>query len=186
MIEPSLDLIIGPMYSGKSTELFRRLTILAEMGMNVLYINSSLDIRTQKDYSTHNPMVSNLGKIKTQKISKLEDVEYIKFDIIGIDEAQMFPDLEKCVKMVETDSKHVIVSGLSGDFLRRPFSNISELIPKASNITNLYSICELCAQNQKKILKAEFTKRLCKNSELLLVGGKNEYIPVCRKCYLKQ
>ncbi len=64
----SLELIIGPMFSGKSTELLRRLNISAEMNLRVLYVNSSLDVRTKESFSTHNPTLTSVGKIKARKI----------------------------------------------------------------------------------------------------------------------
>ena len=62
---PTLDLIMGPMYSGKSTELIRRLSIFSEMGLKVLYVNSKIDNRSNDNFSTHSPVVQSLGKIST-------------------------------------------------------------------------------------------------------------------------
>ena len=68
---PGIDLIIGPMFAGKSTELIRRLNIYSELGLKTLYINSSLDKRSDKVFSTHNPSICKIGKIEAKKCKKL-------------------------------------------------------------------------------------------------------------------
>ena len=100
-MENGIDLIIGPMYSAKTTELIRRLTIYAELGLKVLYINSGLDDRDTKEgefFSTHNPTLQftslDSAKITSIKTQRLNDIliSACSFDIIGIDEAQLFSD----------------------------------------------------------------------------------------------
>ena len=63
----SLDLIIGPMFSGKTTELIRRLNTLQSIGQKCIYINSILDSRNTQNFSTHNPAISQLGSIQSIK-----------------------------------------------------------------------------------------------------------------------
>ena len=187
MILPSLDIITGPMYSGKSTELLRRLSIFSEMGLKVLYINSSLASRSNKTFSTHNPSISNLGIISSQKVDNLNDIKEIckDYEVIGIDEAQFFKDLvEFVLSQTEEENKQVIVSGLNSDYLRKPFGFILNLIPYCDNITKLNSFCHICCKN-RQIIAAPFINREVKSNKQILVGGKNEYYPLCRKCYLK-
>jgi len=183
---PSLDLITGPMYSGKTSELIRRLMIYHELGLQVLYINADIDIRGEV-FSTHNPLLNSLrGKITSFKVQKLMDITHnLRFDVIGIDEAQFFPDLKEFIlRSVEEEGKKVIVSGLNGDFMRRPFGQILDIIPFCDNITKLFPFCSLC--NDEKILTtAHFTKRVSSETSTIVIGGKNKYIPVCRKCFLK-
>lgn len=145
-----LDLIGGPMFSGKTTELLRRLFNEAEIGMNVLYINHSDDTRSDNHFSTHNPLYkkklaekSNISFISAEKLSNVNVDEY---DIIGIDEAQFFTDLYNVVKnMVECQDKHVIAAGLNGDFRRQKFGQLLDLEPLADSYTKLQSLCKLCA-----------------------------------------
>ncbi|GAG63614.1 unnamed protein product [marine sediment metagenome] len=102
---PTLEIIIGPMFSGKSTELLRRLNIYATMKLNVLYVNSSFDDRATTMWSTHNPTMKSIGNIAATKVQNLSELneeitcvrgeESLKahlssFDVIGIDEAQFF------------------------------------------------------------------------------------------------
>ena len=68
---PGIDLIIGPMFAGKSTELIRRLNIYAELGLKTLYVNSSLDKRSDQVFSTHNPTIGKIGNIASKKVENL-------------------------------------------------------------------------------------------------------------------
>ena len=117
-MENSIDLIIGPMYSAKTTELIRRLTIYAELGLKVLYINSCLDDRSdsiKEVFSTHNPTlqfadlsIANIHSIKTQKLNNILSNACL-YDIIGIDEGQLFIDLKTfTLALVERYNKKVI------------------------------------------------------------------------------
>ena len=182
---PGIDLIIGPMFAGKSTELIRRLNISAELGLKTLYINSSLDKRSDKVFSTHNPSICKIGKIEAKKLENLVDMNFENYDVIGIDEAQMFSGLKNYVKnYTDNYGKKLIIAGLNGDYLRQPFGEINDLIPHCDTITKLDPFCKLCA-DKKIISKAIFTKRITKSTKTLLIGGKESYLPVCRKCYNK-
>lgn len=180
---PSIDIIIGPMYSGKSSELIRRLNIYSDMGMKVIFINSSLDNRdTTRLFSTHNKTIGEI-EITTIKLSSLRTFVHTEYDVIGIDEAQFFPDLKDSVlNMVENFNKIVLIAGLNGDFRRQPFGQILDLISYSDTITKLHPFCSLCKDRDSNIKPAQFTKRMDTSiSETISVG--NRYIPVCRKCY---
>lgn len=184
---PTIDIIIGPMYAGKSSELIRRLNIYAEMGLEVLYINSSLDTRTSAAFSTHNPTLRSIGKIQSLKADLLMPliIDVPVFDVIGIDEGQLFKDVKCfCVTMVERYSKKIIVAGLNGDFKREAFGDILSLIPVCDNITKLFPFCYTCSTT-KIIRPAPFTKRITCDIETIVIGDKTTYIPVCRTCFLK-
>jgi thymidine kinase len=182
---PSIDIIIGPMFSGKTTELHRRINICVDAGYKVVYINSNTDTRAD-DLSTHNTTLKKSEKITYLKTVNLVDVidECKKADIIGIDEAQFFPDLITFSKtMCESFMKKVIVSGLNGDFKREPFGQIISLITLCDTITKLNPFCMVCRKEHFTMTPALFSKRLVKSDSVVLVGGNSEYIPVCRKCF---
>ena len=186
---PTLDIIMGPMYSGKSTELIRRLSIFSEMGLKVLYVNSKIDNRSNENFSTHSPVVQSLGKIVSLKVNDLSELsdDYGSYDVVGIDEAQFFNDLQGHVlKMVECYHNKVIVAGLNVDSNREAFGDIISLVKYCDDITKLNPCCQWCKDKFNKLIPAIFTKRLTKDNERILVGGKNEYIPVCRNCYLEK
>lgn len=183
-----LEIFYGPMYCGKTSSLLRRLNIFAEMGLKILYVNHSFDDRSEEDFSTHNPIITTLGKITfSKKVGTLREVleESREYDVIGIDEAQFFPDLKDSVmEMVEKDGKKVIVAGLSGDYMRRPFGQIYDLFPLADKRNELEPFCALCVQNHRLFRPAIFTKRMVNSDDQVIIGGKETYLPSCRECYM--
>jgi thymidine kinase len=182
--EGYLEIIMGPMYSGKTSHLLRELTIYKELGLNVLYINNAIDVRSDSTFSTHNPLINTLGGMSSIKTSNLKSIDITPYDVIGIDEAQFFPELKDFVlEIVEQYNKKVFISGLNSDFLRNPFKSIYDILPYADKVTNLHSACSMCIKN--KIYKtAIFSKRIVHSDQQVLVGAKEAYIPVCRQCYL--
>lgn len=184
----SLDLIIGPMFSGKTTELIRRLNTFAAIGKKCLYINSSLDNRESNDFSTHNPDLKSITKIHSQKIQFINNTftTLVKdYDVIGIDECQLFNNTSNMnqiiLQAVDDMNKKVIMSGLNGDFKRKKFGNIIDMIPHCDSIIKLYPYCSTCAKSNK-VEKALFSKKITNNTNIVDIGYDN-YIPVCRKCY---
>jgi thymidine kinase len=177
----SIDIITGPMFSGKTTELVRRLTIFVEAGMSVLYINSTLDTR---QFISHNKNISSLSMAcaTTDLLKNIIDIAKT-YDVIGIDEAQFFDDLpEISIELAEKYSRKVIIAGLNSDFSREKFGKICDLIPICDNISKLYPFCNICAK--KKILTpALFSKRTSDSRDKISIGAGDSYIPVCRICY---
>jgi thymidine kinase len=115
---PGIDIVFGPMFSGKTTETLRRLSIYHEMDLKVLYINSILDVRNKESFSTHNQTIQKIpfDSLKTQD---LKEVNVDKYDVVAVDEAQFFPNLKEIVlDWVECKNKIVVISGLNGDFKR--------------------------------------------------------------------
>ncbi len=183
----TLDLIFGPMFGGKTSELIRRLNIFSAMGLRCIYINSDKDNRSTQNFSTHNTTITSIGNIDSIKIP--QDITSIielhqKYDVFGIDEGQLFTNLlSTCTDLVEHRNKKVIVASLNGDSERRPFGDIIYLIPLCDDIQKLYPYCQLCAR-QQKLSRAMFTKCLCEKTDTVLIGNHDTYMPVCRKCYL--
>jgi thymidine kinase len=177
-----LELILGPMFSGKSAELIRIINRYECIKKNILTITHTIDNR----YG--NGVISSHNRIQKKSISVenlftiLETDEYKESEIIIVEEGQFFQDLKKfVVRAIDIDNKHVIVAGLSGDFRREPFGQILELIPLAEQITKLSAFCKLCNDGTP----GDFTKRIEKDStEQTLVGNDNYYLAVCRKHYL--
>ena len=175
-LDPSIDLIIGPMYAGKTTELLRMLNLYIEFGLKTLYINSNIDSRSSLNFSTHNPTIKSIGKVDAIKVSHLEILDISKYQVIGIDEAQFFSSLKKWV--LDHPTKKFIISGLNGDYEKKPFGEIQDLLPYCDSIQFLRPFCKLCIG---KLTPASFTKRISLETDTVSVDAK--YIPVCRKCY---
>jgi len=153
-----LTLILGPMYSGKSTEL------LKYRDANTLIINHSYDTRTD-GVSTHDGF-----ELPARKCMELPDCS--GYDTVLIDEAQFFDSLDG----VENLAKNVVVAGLSGDYLQQPFGKILDLIPKADKVIFLTAKC-LCGE------AAPFTKRISGGTNVISVDSR--YIAVCGECFKK-
>jgi thymidine kinase len=186
----SIDIIIGPMFSGKTTELVRRLTICAQAGLKVLVLNSSLDSRSAEVLSCHSneKITFTSSLITSKKVQNLfEVVDLVEnFNVIGIDEAQFFTDLIPFTLFCSEEKfqKKVIICGLNGDFERKSFGDILNLIPLCDNITKLSSFCQKCSLHRKVIVPALFSKRIDSDEKkTIVIGNNHQYIPVCRKCY---
>ena len=151
-----LELILGPMFSGKTTALLTR-----RVG-RTLIINHSFDTRGE-GVKTHDGV-----EAAAMKCSALPSVS--GYDTVLIDEAQFFESLEGVEDLAPT----VVVAGLSGDFRRKPFGKILELIPKADKVTFLTALCD-CGE------PAPFTKRI--SGEECLVSVESVYKPKCGVCF---
>jgi len=189
-MEGSLDCIIGSMKSGKSSELLRRLSVESEIGYKVLYVNSLKDTRCENGspFSSHNPLFSDVLKsdnISSMSILHLRDVDshILSFDVIGIDEAQFFEDLDVVVEWVEKYNKKVIVAGLSSTYERKKFGKILDLETYCDTFIKLCGICQMCAPQKRR--NGIFTHKIVKNGLIEEVGGKDKYMTLCRECYLK-
>ncbi|KAM2800595.1 hypothetical protein COP1_005300 [Malus domestica] len=110
---------------------------------------------------------------------KFSPEAYDQLDVIGIDEAQFFEDLyDFCSEAADRDGKKVIVAGLDGDYLRRKFGSVLDIIPLADSVTKLTARCELCGK------RAFFTLRKTEETHTELIGGAEVYMPVCRQHYV--
>lgn len=179
----SLSLIIGCMFSGKTTKLLSIVKKYKESGKIIMGVNFNKNSRynTQK-IITHNQETFNFdSEISVSNLNSIIIDEYYSLykisDVIAIDEIQFYPDAYKfVVDCVNKDNKVVICCGLNGDFNKEPFEQVSKLIPEADDIYHLKSKCK-CGKD------AMFSKRIIDSSEKILIGSSESYIPTCRKCY---
>jgi thymidine kinase len=181
-----IDIIIGSMFSGKSTELIRRINRYKVLGKKILVINHKLDQRySENSISTHsNIMLECVSLEDLNDINLNNDYkkEYESCEVLVIEEAQFFKDLyEIVVKAADIDNKIVIIAGLDGDSNREEFGDILRLIPKCDAVTKLHALCVKC----KDGTPASFTKRLVKNNSQIYIGV-SEFIAVCRFHYLNE
>lgn len=183
------NIYLGPMFSGKTSTLIRYLTINADIGFKVLYINTSLDTRNGdgKDYSTHNSSGHISSKITTIKIEKLENINVEKYQVIGIDEFQFYKDQNpsEVVRKWIFSGKRISVSGLDGDFNIRPFGDILNLVPlcEAGGLHKMKEgLCVDCLK-QGNFVTGGFTKKISEGDELIDIGGIDKYKIVCLSCH---
>ena len=171
---------MGCMFSGKSTELIRRIRRFQSIGKKVCVINHNSDTRTTDKVETH--YGDTIKAIKYVHLMNFINVgDACIYDVICIDEGQFFGDLCTSVMiLVEVYGLHVIVAGLSGDYRREPFGDILKLILKAEDVMFCTAYCGIC----KDGTVAPFTKRISDGKDQVDVGASDKYIAVCRKCYL--
>lgn len=178
-----IEIILGSMFSGKSTELIRQHKRYKVINKKVLVIKYHIDKRydSGNKISTHDKQ--QIECLSLEKLEHLYDSsEFKEADVIIIEEAQFFEDLFNfSTNSADKYGKIVIVAGLDGDFKRNPFGDILKLIPHAEKVSKLSALCTICGDGTK----ASFTKRIVCSNEITLIGGTNEYLAVCRNCYLK-
>lgn len=190
-----LKIIVGCMFSGKTTELIKEYHKYKSCGYKCLFINSKLDNRYTTSLSRDDTTISHDGQmIHSINIDdQLFDyffinnntINIVKYDVIFINEGQFFNDLYKFTNyIVNTLNKRVYVCGLDGDYQRKKFGCLLDIIPICDDVLKLYALCGVC-----KINNGIFThRRICnkKDDEQIVIGSDELYIPLCRKCYNEQ
>jgi thymidine kinase len=172
-----IEVVVGPMFSGKSEELIRRLR-RAEIGkQRVQIFKPVIDQRYTK-----NGIVSHSGlEIASELVQSGSEILMKvapRTEVVGVDEAQFLGDsvVDACVKLADL-GKRVIVAGLDTDFMGRPFEPIPRLLAVAEEITKLLAICVRCGN------PAVHTQRTVASEELIVVGASGMYEARCRRCF---
>jgi thymidine kinase len=178
----SLQLILGPMFAGKSSELLGTIRKYKAIGWPVFVITHSFD----KRYSQTPEIVSHdAERYPALAVSDFyglfDNLEYRGAKLIIIEEAQFFQGLKDFVlTAVERDDKDVICVGLDGDAERRPFGELLQLIPYCDSVVKRHAFCRRC----KEPTPALFTYRTTDENSQVVVGGAERYEPLCRQHYL--
>ena len=171
-----IQVIMGPMFSGKTTELLRRVKRFSIATYKCCLVKYENDTRYDlESIATHDNELAN-----AYPCTCLADIydKLMEHQVIGIDEGQFLPDLvENCEKLAN-QGKIVIVAALDGTFQRKPFGQILNLIPLAETVIKLKAVCMKCYSD------ACFTKRTVDSDKVELIGGADKYMAVCRACYL--
>jgi thymidine kinase len=172
-----LNLIIGPMFSGKSTMLLTRYRRYQIAGKKCLLIKYANDTR----YSTKEIVTHDNLRYKATSCKKLKEVhDFIQdYDVICVDEIQFYEDGAHYTDLWANNGKIVEVCGLNGDYLRNPFEQISLLIPYADDISFVTAVCKDTGND------AVFTMRLTDESEQEVIGSDDKYQSVSREIYNK-
>jgi len=177
-----IEIILGCMFSGKSSELMRRISRYNAVKIPTLIINSMLDSRCNDNMiKTHSNQTHNA--IKVDKLMSItDDPNFFKIKVIGIDEAQFFPDLVEFVKFAEKYDKIVIIAGLDGDSNREPFGQILNCIPLCDEVVKLTAMDMISNDASPAI----FSKRIIDYNDQIHIGAAGEYVAVSRKNYLSK
>lgn len=174
-----IQLIIGPMFSGKSSEMTKRIRRFYYAKKKTIIIKYVKDDRYSK-----NDEIFTHDKIKSSAFpaAKLADVyeKCLNYDVIGIDEGQFYPDLLEYAELFANVGKIVIIAALDGDYKREPFLDVCKLVPKCESVIKLRAVCMECGK------KASFSFRITNEKETEVIGGSDKYVALCRKCYAKK
>ncbi|SFS21803.1 thymidine kinase [Granulicella pectinivorans] len=175
-----IEVIVGPMFSGKSEELIRRLKRARIARQRVACFKPDIDLRYHRtsiashSAQTHEAMtVANTERLREALYPQLESIE-----VVGIDEAQFFDEaiVPLVVELVHL-GKRIILAGLDTTFTAEPFGPIPALMAVADEVAKLSAVCMVCGQ------PAIHTQRLGASQELVVVGAAGVYEARCRACF---
>ena len=180
-----LSLILGPMFSDKTTTLIHKLKQHCIAKQKIILIKPSRDTRYNRNglVSSHDGLSMN-----AINISSLEkDPESIPndIDVIGIDEGHFFPNLfDFCARWL-AKGVSIYIAALNGTYERKPFPVISNLIPLADEINFKHGVCVICnSTNGSCSVKISSEGQLDENG--ILVGGDDKFTITCSHCYTKE
>jgi thymidine kinase len=175
-----IEVIVGPMFSGKSEELIRRLKRARIARQRVACFKPDIDLRYHRtsiashSSQTHEACtVANVERLREKLAEQLHEVE-----VVGIDEAQFFDDgiISLSMELVHL-GKRVLIAGLDTTFTAEPFGPIPALMAIADEVTKLSAVCMVCGA------PAIHTQRLGQSQELVVVGAAGMYEARCRACF---
>jgi thymidine kinase len=172
-----IEAICGPMFSGKSEELMRRLRRAMIARKRVQVFKPVIDSRYSSDeIVSHTEM-----RMRSESIAKVSDILSQldwRTQVVGIDEANFLgQELVEVAGQLADSGKQVIVAGLDTDYMGRPFPPMPDLLTLAESITKMLAICMRCGN------PAKHTQRLVESNDLIVVGAAGMYEARCRRCF---
>ncbi len=174
----SVEVITGSMFSGKTEELIRRLRRAQFAGLKVEIYKPSLDNR----YSENRVVSHDDKSILSTPVDNPSAILLLanEVDVVGIDEAQFFDSsLVDVCKQLADNGVRVLVAGLDMDYMGNPFGPVPHLLAIAEYITKVHAICMRCGN------LAHYSFRKSEEEQVVLLGEKKHYEPLCRTCYNK-
>jgi len=172
-----IEVVCGPMFSGKSEELIRRLRRARIARKRVQVFKPAIDDRYSETEIVSHGDQRMPSEVVTNAKEILEKLDW-RAQVIGVDESNFFgPELVDIATQLADSGKQVIIAGLDTDYLGRPFTPMPELLCIAESITKTLAICMRCGH------PAKHTQRLVESSELIVVGATGMYEARCRRCF---
>jgi thymidine kinase len=181
MFRPSargwIEVICGPMFSGKSEELIRRVTRARLARLPVQTFKPAIDVR----YASAQVVSHSHLTVEAQPVGESSDILRAVDDatvVVGVDEAQFLDmGLVEVLERLADAGKQVIVAGLDTDYLRRPFEPIPTLAGRAEFVTKMLAVCHKCGG------PGLYTQRIVRSDDLIVLGSGGTYEARCRACY---
>lgn len=174
-----IEVICGSMFSGKTEELIRRLKRARIARQRVEIFKPAIDMR----YDEEKVVSHDANEILSTPVPSSSNILLLsgEVDVVGIDEAQFFDaGLPAVCSQLANDGIRVIVAGLDMDFQGKPFGPIPQLLAVAEYITKVHAICVKCGS------LAHFSHRTTVDENLVVLGEKDAYEPLCRRCYSRR
>jgi len=172
-----IEVVCGPMFSGKSEELIRRLRRAMIARKRVQVFKPSIDNRYSKDEIVSHADVRMKSEVVGGGKEILAKLDW-RTQVVGVDEANfMGIELVEVAGQLADSGKQVIIAGLDTDYLGRPFAPVPDLLAMAESITKTLAICMRCGN------PAKHTQRLVGGDELIVVGAAGMYEARCRRCF---
>lgn len=183
----TLEVIMGPMFSGKTTELIRLVEREVYARKKAAIFKPSFDTRySARQVSSHNGLRYQAYSIAATKagVRRIPVLaEGGGLDVVGVDEVNFFPDAIVEVLDSEASRRKVIACGLNLNFRAQPFSSTMELAARADRVRYLSAVCVRCGAEATRTQRLVGGRPAPRNSPVIVVGGKELYEPRCRDCY---
>ena len=172
-----IEVICGPMFSGKSEELIRRLRRAQIARKRVQVFKPAIDDRYSKEEIVSHSDLRLDAEIVVDASEILRKLDW-RTQVVGIDEPNFLADgLVNVAQQLADSGKQVIIAGLDTDYMGRPFAPIPDLLCVAESITKMLAICMRCGN------PAKHTQRLVETADLIVVGAAGMYEARCRRCF---
>jgi thymidine kinase len=172
-----IEAICGPMFSGKSEELMRRLRRAKIARKRVQVFKPSIDTRYSADEIVSHGQV----RMRSEPVAAAHEIIDrldARTQVVGVDEANFFgQDLAAVANRLADQGKQVVIAGLDTDYMGRPFAPMPDLLTLAESITKTLAICMRCGN------PAKHTQRLVESDDLIVVGAAGMYEARCRHCF---
>lgn len=172
----AIEVIAGSMFSGKTEELIRRLKRAKIAKQKVEIFKPAIDVR----FSVNEVVSHDENSIRSTPVENSANILLLSgnVDVVGIDEAQFFDKgLISVAEKLANMGTRVIIAGLDMNFKGEPFGPIPALMAIADHITKVHAICVRCGN------VAQFSHRLSEKEQVVLLGEKDIYEPLCRGCF---
>jgi thymidine kinase len=200
-----LELIVGPMFSGKTERLLVKLARAQYAKKRILVIKPAIDTRTDTFIASRGIMedgtTATTGSFEAILIYDHEQLRSTlhtnEFDVLAVDEAQFFPndgdskdglgwfgsEIRNLLQERKNDSLHIYVAGLDRDFAEDPFGSISGLLALADSVEKLSAVCMQCGADDARLSQRIFQSDTLKDTQQISIGDIREYQARCRACY---
>lgn len=172
-----IEVVCGPMFSGKSEELIRRVTRSRIARIPTQIFKPAVDVRyAEAEVVSHSSLTVDAVPVENSDalLRRIEDATVV----VGVDEGQFFDEgLVSVAEQLAWAGKQVIIAGLDLDYLGRPFEPIPSLVGRAEYVTKMLAVCHRCGA------PANFTQRTVRSDELVVLGATDSYEARCRRCW---